>query len=101
MQMNLLLIRQFQPFEILLNRPMIQQFSHLSSKMLSIRLKQKQHHLHVHIVANDALTGGNVAVGVDESAGYGVIVSGVKVIEACIGIIVITAVGEGVISCKR
>jgi len=46
------------------------------------------------------LAGGNVAIRIKEPTDYGIIVSGVQVVEACLGIVVITTVGEGVVFCE-
>ena len=50
----------------------------------------------VHIVAQDALAGGNEAVGVDESPDGRVIVAALEVIEAGFGVIDIASVAQGV-----
>ena len=43
-----------------------------------------------HIGANNALTGGGIAVGIDESMGYGVVVAGLQVIETCFLVVVLS-----------
>jgi len=52
-----------------------------------------------HIAANNSLPGGYIGVGIDESANCGIIVSGLAVVEAGFGIVVVAAVSEGVNGC--
>ena len=49
-----------------------------------------------HIVPEEALTGAGVAVGVEEAANGGVVVSGLQVIEARLRVVVVPAVAQGI-----
>ena len=53
-----------------------------------------------HIVPQEALAGAGVAVSVEESAEGGVVVSGLQVIEARFGVVVVAAVAQGVDGCQ-
>ena len=53
-----------------------------------------------HIIAEDALSGGSVYVGVYESAEGGIVVAGLEVIESCFGIVVVAAVAQGVMGAQ-
>ena len=53
-----------------------------------------------HIGADKALAGTAVGVGVYESGDSGVIVSGLEVIEAGFGIIMVASIAEGVTVCE-
>ena len=53
--------------------------------------------VHIHIVPGGALAGGDVGVAIEESSDFGVIVTGVEVVEAGFGIVVVTSITEGVI----
>ena len=53
-----------------------------------------------HIVPQEALAGAGVAVSVEESAEGGVVISGLQVIEARFGVVVVTAVAQGVDGCQ-
>jgi len=52
-----------------------------------------------HIAANNSLPGGYIGVGIDESANYRIVVSGLAVVEAGFGIVVIASVTQGVDGC--
>ena len=53
-----------------------------------------------HIIAEEALAGGGVGVGVDESADGGVVVAGLEVIEPGFGVVDIAAVAQGIDLCQ-
>ena len=48
-------------------------------------------------MANNALAGGGVGVGVQEAAKLGVVVAGLEVVQTGIGVIVVGAVAQGVV----
>ena len=52
--------------------------------------------VHKHIAAEDALTGGGEAVGVEEAAKRGVVVPTLQIVKSRLGIVVVTAVTDGV-----
>jgi len=49
-----------------------------------------------HVIANNALAGGGIGVGVEETAGFGAVVAGLQIVEAGEGVEDVTAVAEGV-----
>ena len=51
----------------------------------------------IHIIAQYSLAGGGKSVGVDEAAGFGVVVSALEVIGFCFRVVDIATVAEGVI----
>ena len=48
------------------------------------------------IIAHQALAGGDGAVGIDKSARLGIVIAALEVVEAGLGIIVVTPVADGV-----
>ena len=38
-----------------------------------------------HVIAGEALAGGDIGIGIDESAYLGIIVSGLQITEPCLG----------------
>ena len=49
-----------------------------------------------HVIPEEALTGAGVAVGVEEALDDGVIVSALEIIEAGLGVVVVSAVAQGI-----
>ena len=43
-----------------------------------------------HVIAQDALAGGGVGIGIDESAQFGIVVTGLEVVERGLGVLVLS-----------
>ena len=52
-------------------------------------------------MTGETLTCGNIAIRIDESSRFGIIVAAVEVVQACFGVVDIAAVAEGVILAQR
>ena len=48
-----------------------------------------------HVIAQDALAGACIGVGIDESAQFGIIITGLEVVERGLGIVIISTIAEG------
>ena len=40
-----------------------------------------------HVIAQDTLAGGGVSIGIDESAQFGIVVTGLQIIEFCLSVL--------------
>ena len=53
-----------------------------------------------HIMAQQALPGRHIGVGVDKAAQLGIVIAGLKIIERGVGVVVVASIAQGVIYTK-